>query len=324
MSAGDRGGERAGHRLPIPLTRFVGREKELATLTGQLRDPAARLISVTGPGGVGKTRLVTQAALSLEPEFSGRIAIIRLDDITDPRDVLPTIARAIGADDGQRGPREALARFLGDDRWLLVLDNIEHLLPAASDVAGLLQHAAGTTVLVTSRARLQVAGEHVFPLAPLPVPPADRPMPIDLDRFAATRLFVDRAIAADPWFSAKDAEAAIAAICRRLDGLPLAIELAAARVAIMPPAALLEQLDAGSSALSVLRGGPHDAPDRLQSVEAAIAWSYDLLRPIERLFFRRMSVFVGGFTLSWAAAMIRGHNGGEAYPIDAGVNPRLH
>ncbi|MDQ3692566.1 MAG: NB-ARC domain-containing protein [Chloroflexota bacterium] len=324
MSAGDRGGERAGHRLLIPLSRFVGREEELATLTSQLRDPAVRLISVTGPGGVGKTRLVTQAALSLEPEFAGRIAIIRLDDITDRRDVLPTIARAIGADDGQRGPREALIRLLGDDRWLLVLDNFEHLLSAASDVATLLQHAAGTTVLVTTRARLQVAGEHVLPLAPLPVPPANLPAPIDLDHFASTRLFVDRAHAADARFSATGVEVAIAAICRRLEGLPLAIELAAARVAIMPPAALLEQLDAGSSALSVLRGGPRDNPSRLQTVEAAIIWSYDLLWPIEQAFFRRMSVFVGGFTLSWAAAMIRGHEGGEAYPIDAGVDPRLH
>lgn len=318
------GSQRSGHRLPKPLSRFVGREHELAALTRLIQDRSVRLISVMGPGGVGKTRLVTQAALDMESGFGGRIAFIRLDDSHDPDDVLPAIARAIGADDPQRSLRETLIQRLGNDRWLLVIDNFEHLLPAAHDVAEVLQHVAGTTALITTRARLQLVGEYVFPLAPLPVPAADLPSPIDLNQFAATQLFVDRAITADTRFKPDNSDVAIAAICRRLDGIPLAIELAAARVAIMSPTALMVHLDADSSSFAVLRGGPRDSPARLRTVEAAIAWSYDLLSPIEQEFFRRLSVFAGGFTLAWAAAMIRGHRGGEAYPIDAGIDPRLH
>lgn len=324
MHRDEPGGQRPRPRLPVPLSRFVGRQTELAALIALIQDPVVRLISVIGPGGVGKTRLATQAALALVAELDGRAAIIRLDDITDPAILLPAIARAIGVEDEQRSSRDAVLQILAEGRWLLVLDSFEHLLAAAADLAALLQHAPEVTAVVTTRSRLRVTGEHVYPLAPLPVPPAEPRTPIDLDAFAATQLFVDRAAAAGANLSTDGSDLAIAAICRRLDGLPLAIELVAAKAAVMPPAALLTQLESASRWLPALGGGPRDSPARLQTAEAAIAWSYDLLRPEEQAFFRRMAVFVGGFSLSWAAAMIRGHAGGEAYPIDAGVDPRLH
>ena len=291
--------------VPTPLTSFVGRERELATLTRLLCQSDLRLLTLTGPGGVGKTRLAISVAADLQECFAGRVWFVPLASLTDPAYVLPAIAQALGVrESGRNGLLEDIARALGNDPTLLILDNFEQIIDAASTVVNLLARCPNLTCLVTSRTVLRLSGEHVFPVPALPLPPAAHVS--TLARAAASpavQLFVRRAQAAQPQFALTEANAGeIEAICRKLDGLPLAIELAAARVRHFAPPELLARLHTTDEAamLRVLTGGPRDAPTRQQALRHAISWSHDLLSPQEQALFRRLAVFVGGFTMSAA------------------------
>jgi predicted ATPase/DNA-binding CsgD family transcriptional regulator len=294
--------DRFGASLPVPPTSFVGREREAEQISALLRQDDVRLVTLTGPGGVGKTRLALRVAEALAAEFADGAVFVPLAAVADPDLVTPTIAQALGLRDaGQRSPADRLADALRERRLLLVLDNFEHLLAAAPLVADLLARCPRLAVLATSRAPLRLAAEHVFPVPPLGVPDEAGATAEVTGGSDAVRLFAARARAARPDFAMTDANApAVAAIVRRLDGLPLAIELAAARLAALPPQALLARLD---RRLALLTGGPRDAPDRQRTMRAAVAWSYDLLTPDEQALFRRLAVFAGGFTLDAAAAV---------------------
>ncbi|MEA2595602.1 MAG: hypothetical protein QOF01_2071, partial [Thermomicrobiales bacterium] len=291
--------------LPRPLTSLVGRDHEVAAARAFLLEPTCHLLTLTGPGGVGKTRLALRVAASLSNHFPDGVVFVPLASIPSPHLVLPTIAQTFGLRDvPDRQLSERLAAALHDRQLLLVLDNLEHLVEAASDLAALLAACPALHVLATSRSRLRLSGEQEYPVPPLPLPPDQARTGLDiLAQAPAVALFVERARAANPAFALTDANAAaITALCRRLDGLPLAIELAAARTRILSPAALVTGLE---RRLSLLTGGPRDLPTRLQTMRNAVAWSYDLLTPEERTLFRRLSVFVGGFTLD-AAEFIGG------------------
>jgi predicted ATPase/transcriptional regulator with XRE-family HTH domain len=290
--------------LPAPPTPLVGREREIAAacalLEPSLGTGVTRLLTLTGPGGVGKTRVALAVAESLAVDFDGQIAWVDLAPLREANLVASAIARAISVPESSDQPVIAqLTSILAGRRVLLVLDNFEQLLPAASIIATLLAAAPGLVVLVTSRARLRLRGEQELPIPPLAVPGAgDASPPEELAAVAAVRLFVARAAEVHPGFAltARNA-AAVGKICRRLDGLPLAIELAAARVKFLPPPALLSRLE---SRLPLLTGGARDLPLRQQTMRDTIAWSYDLLDPPERTLFRRLAVFSGGFTLEAA------------------------
>jgi len=311
-------------RLPEPLTRLIDRAAELTLVAAMLRRADARLVTLTGPGGVGKTRLALEIIHHLRDDLDGRVAFVSLAAMRDPDRLVADLALAL---DVRAGPGEvafdAVVASFGDDPFVLVLDNYEHLLAAASVVTDFLGACPALRVLVTSRARLHLSGEHDMPVLPLPVPdvttwPACRGTPLpgstvdDLGATAAVRLFVDRAVAVNPAFALSPTNAgAVAEICRRLDGLPLAIELAAARTRVLSPAALLARLE---QRLHVLTGGPVDQPERLRTLRAAIAWSDELLGEDEQTLFRDLAVFVGGFTLEGAEALhLRaGHGPGDA------------
>ena len=290
-------------RLPRPMTPLIGRERELAELSALLEQHATCLVTVTGPGGSGKTRLALEVGDRLQARFAGGMAFVDLAPVTDHALVLPTIASALGVREraGQR-LLDTLAAVLIRTRMAILLDNCEHLLVAAPDVAALFTAVPVLTVLATSREPLRLRGERVYPLLPLQLPDEDTHSGLDeLAGVPAVALFVERARAADPAFvlAAENARA-VAGICRRLDGLPLALELAAARVRLLPPEALLARLQ---QALPLLTGGSRDLPVRQQTLRGAIAWSHDLLSEGERALYRRLSAFTGGWTLEAAEAV---------------------
>jgi predicted ATPase/DNA-binding CsgD family transcriptional regulator len=291
-------------RLPVQLTSFIGREREIEQVCALLLRDDVRLLTLTGPGGIGKTRLSLRVAEEIKRQFADGVVFIPLASVVDPDLVVVTIAQALGVRETSDQPSaERLTSILRDRHLLLVLDNFEHVLPAATVVTCLLTECPRLTVLVTSRASLQVSGEHKFPVPSLRLPGHEGSMTSSrAEQIEAIWLFTERARSALPNFELNDVNAAVVAdICWRLDGLPLAIELAAARVDILPPTALLARLE---KSLALLTGGPMDAPVRLRSMRDAIAWSYDLLAPEEQLVFRRLAVFVGGCTLDAAEAVV--------------------
>ncbi len=295
--------------LPVPVTPIVGRERETIEVTALLRRPNVRLLTLTGPGGTGKTRLAIRVAEELGAEFADGVAFVGLAPIADPALVLPAMAQALGVrGGGNRPPAEQLASALRDRELLLVLDNVEQVVGAAPQVADLLAAAPRLTVLATSRIPLRLSAEHRFPVPPLSLlSPSAPPRVEDSAQSEAVSLFVARAQAVRPDFALTEANAAaVAAICARLDGLPLAIELAASRVTVLPLQAMLARLE---QRLELLTGGARDAPERQRTMRDAIAWSHDLLSPEEQALFQRLAVFVGGWTLDGAEAVCRRGDG---------------
>jgi predicted ATPase/class 3 adenylate cyclase len=286
--------------LPAQLTRFVGRRREVAAVRELLERSEVRLLTLSGPGGTGKTRLAVRVAAELIEAFPDGMVFVGLAPITDSELVLPAIAQALGVREAAgRSLLHSLAERVGDARHLLVVDNFEQVLAAAPVVVDLLAACPRLTALVTSRAALQVTGEHTYPVPSLSLPDQkDTLTPEDLASSEAVTLFIERARAANPQFTASDADAPVLAeIARRLDGLPLAIELAAARSRLLSPRALLARLD---SRLQVLTGGPRDLPARQQTLRATIDWSYALLAADNQTLLARLAVFAGGCTLEAA------------------------
>ena len=289
--------------LPVAPTSLIGREREVEAVRSLLVGDGARLVTLTGPGGVGKTRLALEAASGTEARFSDGIAFVALAPVSDLDLLVTAAAQKLGLREaGGRPVRKLLHGYLKGRRMLLVLDNFEHLLGAAPEVSALLASCPSLKVLATSRAPLRLRGEQEYPVEPLPVPDLARiPTIGDVEGVPSVRLMVQRAREASPGFRlTQQNAAAIAAICRRLDGLPLALELVAARLKLLSPTALLARLDA---ALPLLSGGPRDLPERQRTMRDTVAWSHDLLPPEEQTLFARLSVFAGGFELSAAEAV---------------------
>lgn len=296
------------HNLPVQPTTFIGREEEIADIRKLLLREGVQLVTLSGPGGTGKTRLSLEAARGLVDHFSDGVFFVSLADISDPAQVVPRMAQPLDVREGGSQPLfKNLKDYLRDKSTLLLLDNFEQLIPAVSVVAELLSAAPGLKVLVTSRILLSLRGEHELPILPLDVPDAsDLPSVELLAENESVQLFVARAQAAQQKFTlTEDNAAAVAQICQRLDGLPLAIELAAARVKILPPQAILTRL---TDRLKLLVGGAQDLPLRQQTLRSTLDWSYSLLSPQEKILYARLAVFVGGFTLEAAEAVCNPQN----------------
>jgi predicted ATPase/transcriptional regulator with XRE-family HTH domain len=295
----DGGRDRAGAgRIPVPVTRLIGRERELILVVAALKDPERRLITLTGPGGIGKSRLAIEAAALTRPEFDDGVYFVSLAPERDPARVPAAIVRALGITRAPEPILDAIVERLADRGTLLVLDTFEPVLDAAPVIGHLLARCAGLKVLATSRESLRLRGEHEFPVPTLAVPASDRISPDGLSWYPGTVLFVERAKAVKPDLVI-DAETAtlIAEVTRRLEGLPLAIELAAARMRHLPLPALRDHLE---DRLEVLTGGPRDLPLRQRTMRDTVGWSYDLLEDHERSIFRHLAVFAGGATLDAA------------------------
>jgi predicted ATPase/class 3 adenylate cyclase len=285
------------NNLPLQPTPLIGREKEVSEVSDLLGGEETRLLTLTGPGGIGKTRLALQAAADLLDDFPDGTFFAPLATLSEAQLFLPAVAETLGVrETGEQALDESLKDYLSERRLLLVLDNFEQVLGAAPQVTELLAGAPGLKVLATSRAPLALYGEHVFPVPPLSTPDLKSPPPLErLTQYEAVRLFVERAQAVKPDFSITNESApAVAEICVRLDGLPLAIELAAARITMLPPRSMLHRL---TSRLKLLTGGARDLPERQRTLRATIEWSFALLDEGEQVLFGRLAVFSGGRTL---------------------------
>jgi predicted ATPase len=287
--------------LPTPPTQLIGREKELAALHDLVLQDDTGLITLTGPGGTGKTRLAVEAAHATLDHFADGAYFVALAPISDPALVAQTIAQTLGLREtlGSRSILIDVQSFLHEKQVLLVLDNFEQIVAAASVVSSLAQACVHLKIIVTSRAPLHVRGEREFPVTPLALPDTQQVPPVDrLSQFAAVKLFIQRALDVRPDFTLTPDEAPIVAeICHRLDGLPLAIELAAARIKLLPPQAMLKRLE---RRLPLLTGGARDLPERQQTLRNTIEWSYHLLDDQAKKLLRRLAVFVGGWMLEAA------------------------
>jgi predicted ATPase len=293
------GTEKPRFSLPVQPTVFVGREAEGAAVRDLLADPELRLLTLTGPGGIGKSRLAFEVAQEIQDRYPDGMAYALLGQVREPSLVLPTIARAVGARESSKGSvLDAIKEALGSKHMLLILDNFEHVLDAGPHLAEILAACPGLTLLVTSRAALNLRSEHEFEVPPLDL---HRPGHLEVGLGApseAVRLFVDRAKSANASFELTEAnEPIIREICARLDGLPLAIELAAARARLLTPELMLQKLH---NRLELLSRGPRDLPERQQTLRALLDWDYELLDEDRPLTFRRLAVFVGGFSLTAA------------------------
>ncbi|MFI5363357.1 MAG: ATP-binding protein [Elusimicrobiota bacterium] len=296
------------NNLPAQATSLVGREAELAQVRALLRRDGVRLVTLSGPGGTGKTRLALQAVAEMADEFAHGVWFVPLAPIRDPELVLPAVAAALDVKDAPGvSPADALKEFLRERRLLLILDNFEQVLDAGPSAAELLAAAPGLKILVTSRGLLRVYGEHDFPVPPLTLPCAGKSLS-ECNQSEAVRLFAERARAVKPSFAVTDENApALAALTAQLDGLPLAIELAAAQIRMFTPEAMLAELCVacgGGGSLELLSGGARNLPERQRTLRGAIAWSYDLLDEDERAAFRRLGVFSGGWDRGGAAVVL--------------------
>jgi predicted ATPase/class 3 adenylate cyclase len=292
------------HNLPLQPTPFLGREREVREVVALLQRPDVRLLTLTGPGGTGKTRLALQAAAEVLDDVADGVFVVLLAPVAEPKLLPAAIATALGLrEEGGRPLVERLRDFLSPKQLLLVLDNVEHLVEAGPVVGELLGTCPGLTVLATSRAPLRLRAEREYPVLPLGLPQRHPLPPLEqLSQYEAVRLFIERAQAVKPDFTIDDGNApAVVEICHRLDGLPLAIELAAARVRMLPPEALLARLE---QRLPLLTGGARDAPERQRTLRNTIAWSYDLLSEDKQALFRRLAVFADGMTLEAAEAVV--------------------
>jgi predicted ATPase/class 3 adenylate cyclase len=311
--------DRHAHNLPIQPTPLLGRAREVAAVVALLRRDDVRLVTLTGPGGVGKTRLAMQVAAELVDHYADGVWFVRLSRLTDPELVLPTIAQTLGLQEaGSRTIQELLRDYVRARQLLLLLDNCEQVVATAPLVAEVLASSQGLAVVATSRTPLHLQGELEYPVPPLALPigveRGTGPSLEQVTRSPAVALFVERARAHRPDFRLTKATAsAVAAICARLDGLPLAIELAAGRLKVLPPTVLLQRLERH---LPLLTGGTSELEARQQTMRGTLAWSEDLLQPEERRLFRRLAVFVGGFTLEAAEAVCAAPAGAEPLGSD--------
>ena len=303
------------NNLPQQLTSFIGRERECKEV-GELLS-RNRLLTLQGAGGIGKTRLSLQVAAEILTDFPDGVWLIELAVLSDARLVPQAVASVLGVkEDAGRPVVEALVKFVEDRRLLLILDNCEHLVQACAEITSqLLRAGAGLKILASSREPLHVSGEMIYPLLPLPVPdPYVSFKRRALEQYAAARLFIERAVAAQPAFQVSDENAmAVAGICQRLDGIPLALELAAARVRALSVEQIAERL---TDRFQLLTGGDRTALPRQQTLRALIDWSYDLLTERERALFRRLAVFAGGFTLEAVEAVGQDRDRGEMDVFD--------
>jgi predicted ATPase/class 3 adenylate cyclase/Tfp pilus assembly protein PilF len=296
--------ENRPNNLPLQPTPFLGREHAVQQIVDLLHRPEVRFLTLTGPGGTGKTRLALQAAAEVLDDFTDGVFFVALASLTDPELVLPSLATTLGIrEEGGQPLGERLRDVLAAKQLLLVLDNMEHLADAAPAVGELLGTSPGLKVLVTSRMPLRLRAEREYAVPPLGLPRRKPPPPPEqLSQYEAVRLFIERAQAIKADFTIDNATApAVAEICWRLDGLPLAIELAAARIRMLPPAAMLSRLE---HRLPMLTGGARDAPERQRTLRNTIAWSYDLLEPADQVLFRRQAVFAGGATFEAIEAVV--------------------
>ncbi len=297
--------EPRANNLPVQRNAFIGREREAAALSQLVRREDVRLITLTGPGGIGKTRLALQVAGEIASEFPGGSCFVPLSAVCEDRLIASTIAQVLGVHEaGGQSAQESLQEYLGglDQSMLLLIDNFEHLISGAPVISQVLTAGPKLKVVVTSQAPLHVYGEHEFPVPPLALPDLKHIPPLEaLARLPAVALFVARAQAVKREFALTEENGAlVTAICARLDGLPLAIELAAARIKMLSPSAMLARLE---SRLNLLTGGARDLPTRQQTLRGTVDWSYGLLNASEQTLLRRLAVFVGGCTLEGVEAV---------------------
>ncbi|HEY2281582.1 MAG TPA: DUF4062 domain-containing protein [Streptosporangiaceae bacterium] len=309
-----RAGAHGFRPLPVSLTSLLGREQDIDEVTRLIERPDVRLVTLTGPGGVGKTRLAVALGERLRAQYTAGTVYVPLDTVTDPGAVLTAIGRAAGADlTGTRSPLEALAETFGDGAWLLILDNLEQVVQVARELGELPARCPRLAILATSRTVLRLRAEREYPVRPLPAPADPAHVPLEeLRSWPALALFADRARAVRPDFAlTEDNAAAVAEICRRLEGLPLAIELAAARTRLLEPAVLLDRL---ARSLDALGTGAVDLPERQRTLRATVEWSVGLLTDDERSLLEVTAVFIDGWTIQ-AAAQVAGVDEDQALEL---------